>query len=169
MLDFFLLKQTGGNFLLQCNFETSSLKIKIPQFYMNCLQTWSSLQPHTIGDENIVEEYIWNNKHIIIEDKSVYNNTLKNKGILKFNDLLSSNGGFVKAKELKICGFTHAEVFSIMTYIDAVPAEWRKHLKHTKKANLPDNRQKESQLWINGKLTSVTKLKQKHKNESNCC
>ena len=59
-------------FLLQCKFE-------IPQFHMNCLQTWSSLQPTKIENENIAEEYIWNKKHIIIEDKPIYNNALKNK------------------------------------------------------------------------------------------
>ena len=49
-------------------------------------------------------------------------------------------------------GFNYAEVFSVMSCIDAVPVECCKRLKHPRKIDLPDTRQEESQLWIIGKL-----------------
>ena len=37
------LKNVGGRFLLQCNFDFLKLPISIPIFYKKCLYSWSSL------------------------------------------------------------------------------------------------------------------------------
>ena len=54
-----------------------------------------------------------------------------------------------------------------MSCTEAVPVECRKRIKHTKKTDLPDTRQEESQLWINGQLTTVTKLKHTYSTKMN--
>ena len=102
----------------------------IPDFYTKCLKTWSSLKlPSRREDNSICNELIWNNKQILIEKKTVYSRSLKEKGLMQINDLLSSNGGLVKTDELISRGFSHAEAFSVMSLIDAIPSEWRKKSK----------------------------------------
>ena len=125
------LKDCGGKFLLQCNPDLTILKNGIPPFYLNCLKSWFSLQPPITSYEAdiICNEIVWNNKCILIDKNTVYSKSLKQKGLVKLNDLLSSQGGFAKTNELLSREFTHAEAFSIMSYQDAIPEEWRKKLK----------------------------------------
>ena len=47
-----------------------------------------------------------------------------------------------------------------MSCIDALPSEWRKHLKFTKKRNLAVESD-EAQLWIDAKFIKISKLSQK--------
>ena len=47
-------------------------------------------------DSKIEEHILWNNKLILIENKTVYNQRLVNKGIRRINDILSTNGGFLQ-------------------------------------------------------------------------
>ena len=161
ILDFHLRKY-GGKFLLQCNPEISMLCNDIPEFYTSCLKTWSSLKlPSHNDDDNICNELIWNNKQIIIEMKTVYNRSLKEKGLKQINDLLSSNGGLAKTDELISRGFSHAEAFSIMCLIDAIPSEWRKKLKNRKPITSSIKVCKEKQLLLNGSPTDFIKITQK--------
>ena len=57
------------------------------------------------------------NKYILIDKKkTVFRKSLMQKGLMKVNDLLSSQGGFAKTTELLSRGYTNAEAFSIMGY-----------------------------------------------------
>ena len=82
---------------------------------------------------------------------------------MKVNDLLNSQGGFAKTNELLSRGFTNAEAFSIMSYQDAIPEEWRKKLKqkHLSITHTPNQKDK---LLINDDLTPFTKLTHKSVN-----
>ena len=74
---------------------------------------------------------------------------------MKVIDLLSSQGGFAKTNELLSRRFTHAEAFSIMSYQDVIPFEWRKKLKrkHLWITHTPNQKDK---LLINDDLTLFT-------------
>ena len=108
----------------------------------------------------ICSEIVWNNKCILIDKNIVYSKSLKQKGLVKVNDLLSSQGGFAKTNELLSRVFTHAEAFSIMSYQHAIPIEWRKKLKqkHLSITHTPNQKDK---LLINDDLTPFTKLTHK--------
>ena len=84
ILDFYL-KKVGGKCLLQCNFEISKLPIEVPLFYKQCLQARNFLKFPCDEDSKIEEHILWNNKLILIENKTVYCQRLANKGILKKN------------------------------------------------------------------------------------
>ena len=90
----FCLKKVGGKCLLQCNYEISKLPIEVPLFYKQCLQAWNFLKLPCDVDSKIEEHILWNNKLILIENKTVYNQRLVNKGRRRINDLLSTNGSF---------------------------------------------------------------------------
>ena len=134
ILDFYL-KNVGERFLLKCNFLVSKLQLQLPEFYKECLIIWNSLQQPVPSetDQEIINEYIWNNKQILIENKTVYSKNLRDKGLLKINDLLNLQGSFMKMEELLASGFTCTESFLLMVCIDALPSQWRKQLSLQKK------------------------------------
>ena len=99
ILDFYL-KKVGGKYLLQCNFEFSKLPIEVPLFYKQCLQAWNFLKLPCDVDSKIEEHILWNNKLILIESKTVYNQRLVNKGIRRINGLLSTNGSFYNGRPI---------------------------------------------------------------------
>ena len=93
ILDFYL-KKVGGKYLLQCNYEVSKLPIEVPLFNKQCQQVWNFLKLPCDVESKIEEHILWNNKLILIENKTVYNQRLVNKGIRRIDDLLSTNGSF---------------------------------------------------------------------------
>ena len=69
-LDYFL-SGVGGMFILHCNFDTKKLPIYLPPFYKECLDSWSRLNKQNIlSYEDVANQVIWNNKHIIIRKHS---------------------------------------------------------------------------------------------------
>ena len=46
-LDYYL-KNVGGKFLSQCNFDYAKLPIHLPEFYKECVRTWASF-----GENNL--------------------------------------------------------------------------------------------------------------------
>ena len=85
---------------------------------------------------------------------------LRGKGLLKINDLLNLQGGFMKVEELLASGFTCTEYFLLISCIDALPSQWRKQLKFTTKKTLAVE-SGEEQLWIDAKSIKISKLTQK--------
>ena len=161
ILDFYL-KNVGERFLLKCNFLVSKLQLQLPEYYKECLIIWNSLQQPVPSktDQEIINEYIWNNKQILIENRTEYSKNLRDKGLLKIIDLLNLQGGFMKVEELLASGFICTESFLLMSCIDALPSQWRKQLKFTKKRNVAVESD-EAQLWIDAKFIKISKLSQK--------
>ena len=118
ILDFYL-KNVGERFLLKCNFLVSKLQLQLPEYYKECLIIWNSLQQPVPSktDQEIINEYIWNNKQILIENRTVYSKNLRDKGLLKINDLLNLQGGFMKVEELLASGLTCTESFLLMSSV----------------------------------------------------
>ena len=147
---------------MQCNPDLTLLKNGIPPFYLNCLKTWFSLQPPitSCGADIIRNEIVWNNKCILIDKNNVYSKPLKQEGLVKVNDLSSSQGGFAKTNELLSCGSTYASAFSILSHQDAIPIEWCKKLKqkHLSIVYTPNQKDK---LSIDDDFTPFTKLTHK--------
>ena len=87
LLDYYL-KNVGGKFLFQCNFDYAKLPIYLPEFYIECVRTWASFDknnPCTL--ENLTNQVLWNNKIICINNKSVYSRKLHEWGLNKVGDL----------------------------------------------------------------------------------
>ena len=70
--------------------------------------------------------------------------------------------GSVKAKELETRGFTPVGIFFVMSYIDALPIQWRRKegRELSRKLN-PSSRSKELYIWIKKISKPISKLKQK--------
>ena len=116
----------GGKFLLRCNFDVSKLPINVPAFYKGCLHSWSSLvkwtNETTVG---VLQQPIWNNKFVCIQNKSVYYSCFKNVGLVTIGDMLSQTGTFLGYDELESKGIKPSEYFRWMGIIHSLPKEWR--------------------------------------------
>ena len=63
----------GGKFILRCNFDTHKLPIYLPDFYKECLYAWSDVSTTSVVSyDDVVNQTIWNNKFILIKNKSCY-------------------------------------------------------------------------------------------------
>ena len=73
---------------------------------------------------------IWNNKYICIEGKSVFCEALFKKGIITLEDLTTEGNGIITGFQIiASASFTPKEKFHLMAIIDAIPTQWRHHLK----------------------------------------
>ena len=87
------LKDVGGPFLSQCNYDTASLPKNIPKFYKECLHEWENYQQKQVSClSDVLERIIWNNKFIKIGGQSLFRNKLVRKGIVKVGDIVTSGG-----------------------------------------------------------------------------
>ena len=110
-------------------------KCKSHFFINNVLQAWNFLKLPCDVDSKIEEHILWNNKLILIENKTVYNQRLVNKGIRKINDLLSANGSFFTMEDLLSKGLNMNDIFLVIDIIDALPDHWRVKIKNDNTQN----------------------------------
>ena len=67
----FLLKNYGDAFLLSCNYDVNDLSLNLTGFYAELLPWWADLR-RSFFDMSRVENIIWNNKEIRINNKPVF-------------------------------------------------------------------------------------------------
>ena len=159
------LKNVGGKFLFHCNFDYKKLSITVPYFYKECLISWSSLtenNPSTF--EEIVNEVLWNNKNVCIENKSVFSKRLTECGFYKVGDLFDTTGEFVLGGESRRLSISPVDVFLLFSIYNSFPLTWRNILNlnrnlisiHTKQLNPTI-----FHLYINNEEYNLEKVKSK--------
>ena len=74
---------TGGKSILYCNFHTREIPIYLPDFYKECLDAWSYVSTTNVSYDDVVNQTMWNNKFILIENNSCYIKHLAVHGIVK--------------------------------------------------------------------------------------
>ena len=81
--------------LLSCNFNVKNLPVTLPKFYVECLQTFSEHsvsvreQVLNLSNSSRSSTVIWNNRHILIDGKSVFYQSLFDKGIVTLENLVT--------------------------------------------------------------------------------
>ena len=88
-----LLKEVGGSFLFECNYDLKCLKVSIPiKFYKDVLHTWQTMKQHIPENkERILNETLWNNRFIKIEKFSVYYQSWNKVGLIRIKDIFGEN------------------------------------------------------------------------------
>ena len=123
ILNSFILP-VGGSLVLHCNFDTVKLKTQLPKYYKECFDAWSALNSSTpVTFNDIMNEIIWNNKFICIDNKSVYRNDLVNLGIVKVGDLITDNNLFLH--EDPYVPISPEQRFFIMGVVHSLPSDWK--------------------------------------------
>ena len=98
-----LLSKVGGAFLFQCNFDLKFLNLNnLPPFYKNILKVWQELNfKEPLNANEFKQEFLWNNRFIKTNGKTIYYKTWVNKDILKIGDLLDNHDQFLSFESFK--------------------------------------------------------------------
>ena len=121
------LHRVGGSLLFHCSFEYTKLPLDLPDYYRECLTTWTKLTAPLVSSlDEIVNQILWNNKFICIGQKSVFNRKLFSLGLHKVGDLF--NEIFIKP---------HTTLQNLNTLdpllnglCDCLPPEWEKAISN---------------------------------------
>lgn len=120
----YYLKKYGGPLLFRCNFNFRDLIVH-NQFISNVCQAWSNYTFYTPTD-NLLNEIIWNNSYVKINNKIVYYNFMDIKGIRLVRDVLNDDLSLMAFDDFKMkfslayCPFTI--YFGLLS---AIPRGWR--------------------------------------------
>ena len=133
-----LLSDIGGKLILYCNFDTRKLPIYLPDFYKECLDAWSVLNSSdVISYDDVVNQTIWNNKFILIENKSCFIKHLADQGIVRIGDLISDRGRFLESDKLVQARLSPVYLFKLMGIVNSIPNEWRSIIKQSQQHVCP--------------------------------
>ena len=151
--------------MFHCNFNYIKLPITRPEFYKECIVTWTRLNEDNPSSSSEIEnQVIWNNQFICIESKSIYNSRLIDLGIVRIRDLYETRGEFKSYKEPLYSTLSPLEHFILFSLFNALPEEWRKILKTNKNSIYSithDLIQSDFILCIEGKKVNFQNLKSK--------
>ena len=151
------LEKVGGKFIVHCQFDTRKLPFSLPVFYKDCLEAWSSLtNKEVISYEDIMDQVVRNNKHILCQGKSLYQAFLHKSGIIKVGDLVSKDGLFLKSEKLLKAKITPNQLFFLMGIVDSLPSNWRSVIKGNIFREALQFDENCIQLRIKGELVDLT-------------
>ena len=69
--------------------------------FTECLDAWSDVRTaRIVSYDDVVNQTMWNNKFILIENKSCYVKHMAVHGIVKIGDLICYNGRFLESEKL---------------------------------------------------------------------
>ena len=67
-----------------------------------------------VSYDDVVNQTIWNNKHILIEKKSCFIKHLIDHGIVKIGDLISNTGRFLESEKILHLQLSPIHYFKLM-------------------------------------------------------
>ena len=87
------LKNYWDKFLLYCNYDVADLPNSFPKFYRECFEAWATLtEKQPSSRDHVMEQTLWNNKHIRINDKLQICKKSFMGGISRIKDIFLTNG-----------------------------------------------------------------------------
>ena len=164
----YYLEKVGGKFILQCHFDCSKLPVSMPAFYKDCLNAWSTLtEQEACSYGDIMNQFVWNNKYILSDGKSLYHAFFHNTcGISKAGDLISKDNIFLGSEKILNAKLTPSQYFFLMGVVSALPNEWRSTIKGKSAHIEPDPFIDDSfQVPIRGEMVDLSSISQKHYTE----
>ena len=128
-----IIRKTLGNInmtdLLNSSIDCTQMTNDIPLFYKQVLVSIFELRKYPQNIEDVKEEVIWLNKHIKINNASLWYEQWYLKGMVCIEDIMNNNR-FLTFNEVKekfsLC---NKQAFKYMSIIDAIPREWKLILK----------------------------------------
>ena len=150
------MKNVGSKLILRCAFDLKKLCIKLPKYYEECFRCFAEYSvANNLTEQALCHEInntvVWNNKFICIQGKSVFCGALFKKGIITLQDLTTEENGFINGFQiLASASLTPKETFQLMAIIDAIPTQWRHHLKTCNDYQNNSTCSNSAQLHLNG-------------------
>ena len=113
--------------VLGCGFDIRKLPVKLPRFYDECFQSFAehsaatAISVQCLNNNTRADTIVWNNKHICVDNKSIFHRSLLKKGIITLEDLVSESNDLIVKQSPGNSHVTPTEVFLLMQVIDALP------------------------------------------------
>ena len=158
------LKNVGSKLLLHCAYDLKKLPINLPIYYEECLRCFAEYScASKITEQALCQEMhntvIWNNKFICIQGRSIFYEELFRKGIITLGDLATKeNAVFTGFQIITSTSLTSKEKFQLMAIMDALPAQWRHHLKTCSNFSENSTFSSNAQLHLNGHNVNLDKV-----------
>ena len=158
------LKPVSGKLVLCCDFDLKKLPIKLPAFYEECFTFFAkcsavnNLNIQDINGNDCQKLSYGTTKFICIGDNSVYFRNLAEKGILRVGDLISNKNELIIKNELRVLHLPPLDAFRLVSFIDALPTQWRESLKTCISiGDTPLNLRDEIKLRLSGQIVLLEK------------
>ena len=104
------------------------MPIKLPTLYADDEECFKSFAECSVANQGSVQNptnvdlskiILWNNKAICVDGKSVYNNRLANKGVLRIGDLISEDNTLL-TNHLRELNISPLDAFLLICVIEAL-------------------------------------------------
>ena len=151
------------NEMLSSSFNSKSLNKEMPTFYKDILTHWFDTRRKPIDTMDIVDEVIWYNKNIVIDNSMIFYQNFYAKNILRIIDLLDENGQFMNIQELRQKYNLNTNFLTLQCIISAIPGQWKQHIRHnfTQQIFIDSNANKNLYLKSINKDITITKTSSK--------
>ena len=134
-----LLSNVGGTLLFYCNYNVKylTLNVKLPAFYNEIILHWQEINnviPKT--KKGVLDQIIWNNSFIKINNTSVYFESWHQVGVTKLSSLVDEN----KTRLLSLHEFSEkfkikCNFLQFIGLTSAIPGKWKNYLKEENQTN----------------------------------
>ena len=119
------------NYIVQCNNNCQYLMENTPKFYQEIYKVWNTIEkPEPQKLDEILQQNIWLNKNITIQNKPILWKSWFDKGITEISDLLDDNGNFLDSPQLKDKYNLPCNFMSCLQIKQAIPHIWKKQIKN---------------------------------------
>ena len=126
-------KKLGKNFIFHLNLSINPNKIKkFPTYYQDIFIKWEkNFSSSPSIPSSFASHYLWHNKYIKVDDKTVFSSSLSAKGINFVGQLFQNNQQIKKWDELKTeFDLIEKEKFLIVQITHALPISWKEILRN---------------------------------------
>ena len=147
--------------LINSKQNVSDLNITPSKFYCQVLKYWNEIhitEPHTPNE--ILNESLWHNNFIKIDQKIICLKSLKQKGINIVHDILKPDGTFKNVEELEVNLNKTSDIMHLNSLKSAISKDWIKKLKSNKQISFTkiDSYNK---IRIESKLKNIAETRNK--------
>ena len=98
-------------------------------FYKQLLHHWFELHSRPPETNNeILNEIIWNNRFILVDNKPLHKKQYIDKGLKKIKDLIDENGNIMIREEIENKYDVRMSIMFYNSLKTAIPIEWRKKI-----------------------------------------
>ena len=137
----------------------SSYTVHMPDFYKQLFEYWDELhgiEPH--GKADILNESLWLNKFLLVEDKPYFLREWSEHGINHIYDIVHGDGRLFNLTELQLRYDFQIIVMQYNSIISSIPVTWRKEMKNGSQ-DIMVTRYNDIGVYINNRRIGVQRLK----------
>ena len=107
--------------------------VGVPNFYRQLLYFWYELHSRPPeGADEILDEYLWYNKSILIDKKPIFFKSWNEGGIKRISDIMKFKGLIRSKEDLANAFGIHIDIMKYNSLISAIPSKWKECVKKSK-------------------------------------